>query len=206
MVVLLVGIFFWWQGKKATAPMMEQSQSVATTTEQTPSDTGKSMVASIKDAMGLGKTMQCTYAGDGDTTTSSTVVVAGQKFKSTTVTKDKTVYALFDGENQYTWMSDSKQGMKMSKACLDKMKDTVKSMTPTEQSAAPQDVSKTFDVAKNVACETAPSVDLTVPTDITFTDQCAMMEKSLQMMQEVKDKLPKGITIPNIPTGGPQPY
>lgn len=189
--VLLVGGIFVWQGEKAAAPTPPESQPMTETEEK------GGVIASIKDAMGLGQAMQCTYAlneGDMAPDATSTVLVEGEKFKSTTVMKDMTVYALFDGENQYTWSSKDKQGMKMSKACLEKMTDTVKDMVPsTPSSAQAQDIREGFEMAKNVRCEAASNVDLSVPADITFTDQCAMMEQSLKMMEQLKQQMPTDI-------------
>lgn len=193
-VVVLIGVVFVWQGKKADAPLADTPGEVITGTEENLEDTGRSMVSSIKDAMGLGKAMQCTYQmnqGDSATAMTSTVSVEGEKFKSTTVMKDMTIYALFDGETQYTWMSNTKQGMKMSKDCLAKMTDSFKNMPQsTPAPSQPQDVREGFDMAQNVQCEESGKIDLTLPSDVTFTDQCAMMEQSLKMMEQLKQSMP----------------
>lgn len=199
-VVVLVALFFMWNGKKeANAPITEEGS--ANTAEQKESAGTKSgMVASIKDAMGLGQKMQCTYkSGAGDTALTSTVYVDGQKFKSESEVNGTKVYALFDGEMQYTWMSNTKQGTKMSKACLDEMKAAVPEATAGGSVGAtqPEDYSKKFDMANNVKCEAAGSADFSVPKDITFTDQCAMMKESLKLMEQFKDKMPAGVTVPS---------
>ncbi len=201
-VVVLIGAVFVWQGKKAAVPTPDTAGEVTTETEERVEDAGMNIVSSIKDAMGLGQAMQCTYATNENEGATSTVVVQGEKFKSTTVMKDMTVYALFDGENQYTWSSKDKQGMKMSKACVEKMTDTVKDMVPsTPSSTQAQDVRDGFDMAKNVRCEAASDVDLSVPADVIFTDQCAMMEQSLKMMDQLKQQMPTDMpqsVMPNV--------
>ena len=35
---------------------------------------------------------------------------------------------------------------------------------------------KAFEMAKNVKCTPASDTDFTLPADVTFTDQCALME------------------------------
>lgn len=200
-VVVVIGAFFVWQSKQAGAPM-DESGAMAPKAESGESmmEKGMGAVASIKDAMGLGKSMQCSYSVSEDQSIQSSVVVDGQKFKSTTVMKDMTVYGLFDGEMQYTWMSNSKQGMKMSKSCLEQMTNTVKDMTKPETSApAARDMRDELDMAKNVSCQPAAGVDWSLPKDITFVDQCAMMQDSMKMLQEMKDKLPAGMEMPVMP-------
>ncbi|MEP7162711.1 MAG: hypothetical protein ABI747_03010 [Candidatus Moraniibacteriota bacterium] len=201
-VVVLVGLFFWWNGKKESTPeTAQQGEQTSTPGSVVPKESG--VVASIKDAMGLGKKMQCIYASDANGKSfQSTVMVDGQKFKSTSVVGDMTVYALFDGDMQYTWTSKDKNGFKMSKACLDELK-TALPTTETKDSTAPkvEDPEKSFDAAKNVSCTPSLGADFSVPTDVVFVDQCAMMKQSLEMMKQYKDKLPAGMTIPGVPSG-----
>lgn len=203
LVLVVGGAFFLWQGKSATAPITETVDTTPTETETGLNESGVGMIASIKDAMGLGKTLQCTYAlNEGGATMGmmSTVMVDGEKFKSTTVMKDMTMYALFDGENQYTWMSNSKEGMKMSKACLAKMTDTVKNLPQSPAAPSqPKNVSKDFEMAKNVQCEVSGSVDLSLPVGITFTDQCAIVEQSMKMLEQMKEAMPGEVTMPVMP-------
>lgn len=198
-VVVVLGAFFVWQGQRAGAPAAPAEESGAPSAAESLVEKGMGAVASIKDAMGLGQAMQCSYAVSADESVQSSVVVEGQKFKSTTAMKDMTVYGLFDGETQYTWMSNSKQGMKMSKACLEQMTATVNNMAKPETGAAPKDLREEFDMAQNVSCQPAPAVDWTLPTDVTFVDQCAMMQDAMKMMEQMKDKMPAGMDMPAIP-------
>lgn len=196
--VLLIGGYLYWSSQRGPTGMEGMPDTV-----MAPGDavTGMAteeggMVSSIKQAMGLGQKMQCSYAvAQGDQSVQSTVAIDGGKYKSTTMVSGMTVYALFDGENQYSWTSAAKTGTKMSKACLEKMGDMAKDMTKPTSAPAPAeapDMEKAFEMAKNVKCEAAPAVDFTLPKDVTFTDQCAMMEQSMKMMQEMKTKMPAG--------------
>lgn len=200
----LVAGVAWWQSRPVMTPVNAPFETTL------PSETGDSLaekgmatITSIREAMGLGKSMQCSYylnEGDIALNAQSTVVVDGQKFKSTTVMKDMTVYGLFDGETQYTWMSDEKQGMKMSKSCMEQMTKTVNSMAKPETPAATaKDMREEFEMAKNVSCEPASGVDWSLPSDVVFTDQCAMMEQTMHMMEQMKEKLPAGMDLPKMP-------
>lgn len=197
--VLLIGGFLYWNSQSNVQPAMEKETIPSSVVPEE-----KGVVSSIKDAMGLGQKMQCTYTlSEGGKAVESKVMVDGKKYASTTTIDNMTVYGVFDGENQYSWTSATKTGMKMSKACLEKLQATAQDMTksnPSETSAtAPQDMEKAFDMAKNVKCEPASGADFTLPKDVTFTDQCAMMEQATKMMQEAKDKMPAGMTIPSMP-------
>lgn len=203
-VLVLLGVGFWmWQSRQATAPDAPTDQQTSSDAPQGMVEKGMGVVGSIKDAMGLGQKMQCTYTMEQDGKPfQSTVLVDGEKFKSTTTIDTMTVHGLFDGENQYSWTSASKVGMKMSKSCMEKMTESVKDMVaqaPKGQDSQVEDIRKGFDMAQNVQCEAALSADLSLPADITFTDQCAVMEQSMKMMEQMKGKLPAGVEVPKMP-------
>lgn len=195
-VGLLVGGLWYWN---------VQRKPLAVTDSLTDTTGGvQGIASSIKDAMNFGQKMQCTYAiAQGEKPVTSTVVIDGSKFKSTTALGEMTVYALFDGSDQYTWTSLAKVGSKMSKTCLEKLRERTKDVsTPTVSAPTePQDMQSAFDVAKNVACEAAPNADFSLPKDVAFTDQCALMEQSTKALEGVQNQLPAGITIPGMPSG-----
>lgn len=184
LVVLILGGGAWFFASKEKAPLVvSESGTVEQENAEQPS-----VIGSIKDAMGLGEKMRCTYAtGEGKDAVVSSVYVDGKKFKTTTEVGGMKTEALFDGETQYVWSGNSMQGMKMSQACLASFKE---SFGESEDAAgnggvAPQDYQETFGMAKNVQCEQVGSVDFSVPASITFTDQCVMME-------QVKGLVPAG--------------
>jgi hypothetical protein len=159
----------------------------------------KGMVSSIKDAMGLGTAMSCTYTMDsGGQTLESTVQVEGEKFRSESTIAGTKSYALSDGGTQYMWTSASNQGFKMSKECLEGMAAMAPKGTTDSKMPSMEDAKAALDMAKNVKCSPASSADFTLPSDITFTDQCAMMKDSMKMMEQYKDKMPAGMTYPAV--------
>jgi len=191
LVVLILGGGVWFFTSKEKAPVVGlQSETVQREEAGQPS-----VVGSITDAMGLGEKMRCTYAtGEDKDAVVSSVYVDGKKFKTTTEVGGMKTEALFDGETQYVWSSNSTQGMKMSQDCLASFRE---SFGESEDAAgnggvAPQDYQETFGMAKNVPCEQIGGVDFSVPVGITFTDQCAMMEQSKKMMEQMKGLAPAG--------------
>ena len=211
-VILGVGAWFFWseRGEKgverqeaAGEGRTETQEKLPTTLDTATTPSRPNMIGSIKEAMGLGNPMQCTYttpAEQGGVT--AKMYVAGKKFKTEAVVGGMTTQALFDGETQYVWTSGSTQGMKMSQSCLESFKSV-----PTDQAAkdaAPRDYQQSFDAAQNVQCEpveTDMTLIFSVPKEVTFSDQCAMMEESKKMMEQYKDKMPAGL-----PSGMPVQY
>jgi hypothetical protein len=81
----------------------------------------------------------------------------------------------------------------MDAACMKSMAEKMPAIDSDKKMPTTEDIRGTFDAAKNVKCEPAASADFTLPTDVTFTDQCAMMQNSMKMMEQVKDKIPAGV-------------
>lgn len=157
---------------------------------------GRENPASVKEALSMGKRMQCTYSmKEGDQSVETSVAIDGEKFMSETKRADMTSYSLFDGSTQYTWTSKDKSGFKLSKSCLEELKQPVGSLTPNDALTPPdgvkaKDMKDIFDFAEDVKCEAA-EVAVAVPTDVVFTDQCALMKQSARIMEELKAEMPK---------------
>ncbi len=202
LVLIILALVIGWYLVKSrnTAPVsvMETGKDIVNTNEAPPSAGGASgVIGSIKDAMGLGKKMKCAYSGkDGGTT--STVFVDGQKFKFVSEMNGEKLYGLFDGETQYTWTAGAqKQGWKMTKSCMDELGTlSARETQSAGNDTAPQDYQKSFDAAQNVRCEAAAGEDFSVPADIVFADQCAMLKNSMKSLQNIKGQLPSGVNIP----------
>ena len=197
-LVIVLAAFWVWQSKQ-NSPVGVGDRMVSPVTQEMSGQKKDGVIASIKEAMGLGTAMQCSYAVGTDQSTQAQVVVEGEKFKTTTVMQDMTIYGLFDGEAQYTWTSKDKQGMKMTKDCMNQMTDAVKDMAKPAGTTPTRDMREELDLAKNVSCQPATEVDWSLPQDVVFTDQCAMMQESMKMLDQMKNTMPAGIEMPAMP-------
>lgn len=189
-VIALGGYYFSTQSEQSLQKGADSAIEKAKEAKQAVEES--QTVSSIQDAMGLGKKMTCTYSTEqGGQMYSSTVVLEGKRFQSTSVMGDTTMYALNDGTTQYTWTSKDKQGFKMDLSCLEEMKALMKDL-PQMKGSAP-DVTESFDMAKDTSCEAGGNVELTVPEDITFTDQCAPLKQSMEMMKKLPQSMPQSV-------------
>lgn len=165
---------------------------------------GDSVISSIKDAMGLGKRMKCTYiTQDGKEKVESTIYVDGKKYMSVIDIAGKKTHSLFDGEIIHTWVESEKVGTKIGLDCMGSFKDSVpaNSADEEEEPTGVENPEDRFENALNVNCTPAEAVDFSLPADIKFTDQCEVMKKTMDAVKDMK--LPAGIemptNLPNIP-------
>ncbi len=194
-LVLGVGGFFLMRKNTPEAPLVAVSENGVGNEKKMIQEPAPSLVSSLKDAIGLGQKMQCTYTiKSNDTSVTSRASVDGQKFRSETEINGMKMFMLSDGETQYMWNSASQQGFKMDKACLESLKSSVPESAQGTGNPAPQagDYQATLDTATNVSCEPTASVDFSLPMGVSFVDQCAMMEQGKKMMEQFKGQLPPG--------------
>ena len=195
-IVLAIGGYWYTSHAPATKQSVENGETAIDKAKDVKEMVeNKGVVSSLRDAMGLGTTMHCTYALDGMNATTE-AWINGEKIRTTTITDKMTTNSLSLDGTQYMWTSTSKQGMKLEKACLEKMKSLVPQTDTPADTTTPKDIKGTFDMAKNVKCELADNADFELPKDITFADQCAMMESSMKMMEQYKDRMPAGMKLP----------
>ncbi len=156
------------------------------------------VINSMKDAMLAGKTMKCDYTikgADGKELTTSSYV-NGKKYMTSMAVAGNIQHMIFDETAMYSWTEGQKQGTKMTMACTQEL---AKNLPPKADAAVPAPDptgEKTFASATNVSCTPANNVDFSIPTEVTFSDQC-------EMMKNLTKNIPKGMPA-NLPTSAPQ--
>jgi len=190
-------------GKKAPEVLPGAENAPTQTQENPTADSG--VISSIKDAMGLGKKMECTYADNLNGAALSAVVqVDGKNYKSVSDLNGKKIYSVMKDGVMYSWGEIS--GIPATKIDLSCLQDLKKNLPPSQQAASPdQDPLKSFDNATKVSCKPAGNIDISVPSDVQFQDQCEMMKGLTKQLKDIK--VPTGAkvpaNIPNIP-GAPE--
>lgn len=155
------------------------------------------MISSIKDAMASGKAMKCTYTtkdqSGGEIV--STTFIDGKKYVGTTTAAGNVQHMIFNEEAMFSWIDGQKIGTKMTTACSN---DLAASAPKGQDEKAPKiagsDPEGTFNAATNVKCEPNNDADFTIPSDITFTDQC-------EMMKNIMRDISSGAGAPEMPKG-----
>lgn len=201
---LCVGAVFFLSGcgKKENTPQNGAQK------ENVKNEEKGGMISSIKDAIGMGKKMECTYKMKfGEESMESKGFFEGKKFRSETSLNGKKQISVFNDDVMYSWSPDEKKGTKISKSCMKELSDKYKdesNPTKEEDLEIPdaENIEDSFGDAMDVNCNPVASIDFSVPGDVNFTDQCEIMRKSMEAMEELKNKMPSGMSnIPEIPGG-----
>ncbi|MFZ5981989.1 MAG: hypothetical protein ACOYS2_00215 [Patescibacteria group bacterium] len=166
--------------------------------EQNKNQEKGGMISSIKDAMGLGKTMRCVYKDKTEEGEMESVVyVKGQKYKSENVFQGKKMVGVFDGETMWSWNEGEKNGFKLTMKCTEELAQQNKNKE-REENRNSEEVKvgeEAFDDALDTKCEEASDVDFSIPNDVVFVDQCEMFKgfsrEADEMMKKYQGQMPE---------------
>jgi hypothetical protein len=159
---------------------------------------GKNMVAkpkvSFADLMGSidrQEKIECDYKIIDDETKQqlkAKIYIEGDTYKSITWKSDEKLYSIFDGETFYGWSQRTKEGHKMNNTCAQDFDDAV--FEGENDGDYELDTFKTskelFDEDVSVNCGETEYVDLTIPGDVVFVDQCALLKKQKDLIEKTK--------------------
>ncbi|NTW46329.1 MAG: hypothetical protein HGB18_04755 [Candidatus Moranbacteria bacterium] len=146
-------------------------------------DQDKSGVAEWVAGLASGKRMRCEYSfGDGDKATKTVMYMERDRYRTEVGTPAGDMISLFDGKAMYSWTKGGKQGMKMDIECMKRLGEEVPKGEERQEptSGGYESPQEALENIPNIACSvTADSIDFSVPSDVTFADQCEMMKGML---------------------------
>lgn len=201
-IIILIGTFFWWSGKNKSGQQESAKQEETTeTATQKQQEKPESKIGGVSDwlsSLSGGKALSCTYNFDESGKAGSVKInMMGKKYRSELETAGVKFTSVFDGTTLYSWSTAQKQGTKMDMNCMEQLKTQSQTQAQPNSPSQSQYEKSPEDFLKNqpnIKCEPASSAaDFSVPSDVQFTDSCAMMQKSQEMMQQYKDKIPGGL-------------
>ena len=177
LVAIAAGIYL----TKKDAPVATEKGNV----EKNVGSKTESVIGSLKDAVGLGKKMECVYKeGESEVKT----YIDGMKSKSVIASKEGEMISIFDGNDFYGWNVKTKEGYVMKKTCMEELAKNVPKVEGGENSN-PADFETTEDILKDTSmdkCKETGSIDFTIPKDINFVDQCEMMKNLTNSLKDFK--------------------
>ncbi len=167
-----------------------QNQNQGTTQNRETEREQSGVIGSIKDAMGLGKKMKCTYKYSfGGQTDESVVYIDGKKYKSSYDMNGQKSNNFFDGEVSYTWNEGAKTGTKISMKCMEE----IGNMYKNEEQEQNQNQNRlkageeAFEDAVDTKCEPT-NENISLPSGIAFTDQCDQIKTQMKEIQQMTEK------------------
>lgn len=183
--------------------VQNQEQEKNQVQEQKTENSG-GVISSIKEAMGLGKKMECTYTNKiGDQEVTAITWVDGKNFKSSSEIDGRKMYSVMKDETMYTWGEGVPVASMLKLSCMQELEKDLPKTEGQEAKSSVKDPGEAFEDATNVSCKPVASVDISVPSDVQFTDQCEMIKGLTNKLKDMK--VPgdagngAGINMPNIP-------
>lgn len=173
-------------GMSENMPMEENKSSSSMMPEKNSMD-----MEDWASAIAKGEKLSCTYTDDegGE----AKIAIDGEKYRMEYASKIGTMVSVFDGETFYTWNENSGEGFSQTVACIEKWSEDIPDSP--EQPETFRSSEEAVSELPDIRCEKSGNVDVTVPEDIEFVDQCAMMEKQMEAMEGMMEDLPEGVEM-----------
>lgn len=160
-------------------------------------------ITNINEALKKGAKYICTYKDANGV--QSKISIDNDKFKTEYTDSGKTQYSIYDGSFYYYWIEGEAKGYKISKQCLDELIVGTETESPANQSESEFEkeidnysTEDDFNDASEVNCQAVNNVDLSLPKEVSFTDQCDTLKAAKQLMKslegqvnEIFDKVPQ---------------
>lgn len=146
----------------------------------------------IRDAINSGKKLKCTYtfSYEGQEGMKTTIYMQGNKYRTEFDIEGKKQISLFDGKTHYSWGLQDSKGFKMDRDCMEELSSNATTDDSSEFDMESSFVDDDeFERAMDVKCGPVSSIDLSVPSNIEFTDQCELMKQAQEQMKEIEQKL-----------------
>lgn len=145
------------------------------------------------DAVVLGKKLKCTYAqDDGSGWQAETVMfVDGKKYRTEFSGGGMQYVSVFDGETMYTWTEGQKQGFMMNLQCMEEFGEMYSEEGADEEQTYYESSEEAIESIPDISCSEVDSVDVSVPSDVTFVDQCEMIKEQTEQLQDLQDQMPE---------------
>lgn len=142
-----------------------------------------------------GKRMECEYRmmGEGGAETSVKMYAERDRYRTEVMTPQGKYISISDGEAVYSFLEGSKEGMKMD---LDCMKDQAADLPKVEGMPEQESFVSSEEAIGNVpgiSCREIGSIDVSVPSDVRFIDQCALLKQQTEMMKQYQDQMPESV-------------
>ncbi len=163
------------------------------TSEENAENQPKITFIDFAKSIELKEKMECDYkVVDEETkkTLKAKIYVEGDVYRSITWESDDKVYSVFDGEVFYGWSDRSKKGFSMASSCAEEFEQN----TVDIESDGDVDLdtyktsSELFDEKVSMNCKESSFVDLSIPDDIDFVDQCELLKQQRDAIEKINDE------------------
>ena len=185
-IMLLAILIFSGCGKTASNQSNNSSN--------TPKEAEKP-INNLVDAIKSNKVLMCTYK---DKTGVAGVFYSDNgKYKTEYSDSGKKQISNFDGNYYFYWMEGDAKGYKITQTCLDELVVGTNSTGSTNESESTGTVSdevnnfnseEELSNSSDVNCQMVNSVDLSIPSNISFADQCEVLKSAQKTINDLNSK------------------
>jgi len=171
------------------------NKSKTTSTTSSSPSIKEEKIEDISKAIGTGEKYICSYKDQSGA--NSKIYIDNDKFKIEYQENNLTQFSQFDGIYYYYWQNNNNSGYKIDERCLDDLASQTnqKSSTQNENEQEFNDEISNYQTSDNlgnaseVSCQIVTNIDLQLPSNVNFEDQCAILKAAKAALTQVESKL-----------------
>lgn len=197
LVIVVIGVGVWLSGDKET--FISENEKIApvalkpvpTPDGQTPTGTAQNEQEWLS-AIASGKKLACSLsmAHESGQLVEAQLFVDGKKYRMESDISGVKNSVVSDGQAIYVWVSNSKQGTKTDLTCV----DAINAQAPPSEEGTTTYGKSSDEVIQNqpnMQCQTTDVVDIALPSDVVFVDQCALLKQSVERAKKFQGTVPQ---------------
>jgi len=174
--------------KNQPTPSDSQSQNLVDTKKDSLAGQMINSAETLKNAILGGQKLECTYKMKNGQASMGEIksYIDGKKYKSTFEMNGEKHVSIMDGEVMYSWSEKTRQGSKMDIKCMEDLSKDMPQGDSNNQDRTYESSDEMVEDMMDISCQPVSSVDFFISTDVTFTDTCEQMKKSMEQLQNMK--------------------
>ncbi|NCU41980.1 MAG: hypothetical protein EOM19_04670 [Candidatus Moranbacteria bacterium] len=137
------------------------------------------------DAVARGEKLRCSYPEEnsmGD----FVLFLDGEKYRVEYGSQEDPMVTLFDGKDLYSWNQKTKSGFFLRQDCMEKIKELGSSKETLSQNEYYESTQDVLDAYSDISCQSVSNIDVRVLDEISFTDQCSLIEMQMEQIGQIE--------------------
>ncbi|NCU42541.1 MAG: hypothetical protein EOM19_07580 [Candidatus Moranbacteria bacterium] len=199
--VSIIGVFVIFLSGCSLSKDAQKEESDITSLQENSSSQERETEDVWGDALARGEKLRCSY--DEEVFSGMNMLVLffdGEKYRMEYGTNEDPMVNLFDGEAMYSWNERTKSGFFLKQECVEKFREGDSSGETLSQNKYYESAQDVMGGYAGISCEKISEVDIQVPGDISFEDQCSFLEMQMENRDQIESLqqqviLPEGIEM-----------
>ncbi len=119
----------------------------------------------------------------------SVTYIKGNEMKTETTIGDTTMISVIKDKDMFSWKKGDSTGQKMNQDCMKELQNKYGQKNDANDFNSAIQKIESKESAGKITCEPVSKIDLNIPTNINFTDQCKILKEQMQKTEQIQKQI-----------------